>query len=110
MTEEAPEAVGPGSVVLDIGENTGAAVVTGPSSLAGREVEIRAANTAWDGQHAAFHVRETAIGQITAAVFPQLAQGDWEVRLRTTWESPVVSVAILGARVSTVALPGGTPD
>jgi hypothetical protein len=106
MTEKAPEATGPGSVVLDIGENTGAAVVTGPMGLDGREVEIRAVNSAWDGQHSAFHIRETAGGQIAAAVFPQLARGHWEVRLRAAGESPIVPVVIVGARVSTVTLPG----
>ena len=106
ITEKAPETAGPGWVVLDIGDNTGAAVVTGPLGLQGREVEIRAAHTAWDGHHAAFHVRETATGRIAAAVFPQLARGRWEVRLRFTEESPIVPLAVVGARVSTVALPG----
>jgi hypothetical protein len=105
LTEQAPEAGGPGSVVLDIGENTGAAVVTGPMGLDGREVEIRAVNTAWDGQHTAFHIRETAAGQIAAAVFSQLARGHWEVRLRGAEESAIVPLVIVGARVSTVALP-----
>jgi hypothetical protein len=105
MTEKAPEPAGPGSVVLDIGEDTGAAVVTGSLGLDGREVEIRAVNTAWDGHHAAFHVRETVDGQIAAAVFPQLAQGHWEVRLRFTEDSPIVPVAVVGGRVSTAALP-----
>jgi hypothetical protein len=105
MTEKAPEPAGPGSVVIDIGESTGAAIVTGPLGLDGREVEIRAVNRAWDGHHAAFHVRETVDGQIAAAVFPQLVQGDWEVRLRFTADSPIVRVAVIGARVSTAALP-----
>jgi hypothetical protein len=106
MTEKTPETAGPGSVVLDIGGDTGAAIVTGSLGLDGREVEIRAVNTAWDGHHAAFHVRETVAGRIAAAVFPQLAQGRWEVRLRFAEETPIVPVAVVGARVSTVALPG----
>jgi hypothetical protein len=106
MTEKSPEPAGPGSVVLDIGKDTGAAIITGPLGLDGREVEIRAANTAWDGHHAAFHVRETVAGPIAAAVFPQLAQGPWEVRLRFTEDTPIVPVAVIGARVSTAALPG----
>jgi hypothetical protein len=106
MTEKAPEPAGPGAVVLDIGEDTGAAIVTGPLGLNGREVEIRAANTAWDGHHAAIHVRETVAGPVAAAVFPQLAQGQWEVRLRFTEDTPIVPVAVIGARVSTAALPG----
>jgi hypothetical protein len=106
MTEKAPEAGQPGWVVLDIGTDTGAAIVTGSLSLDGREVEIRAADTGWDGHHAAFHVRETVAGQIAAAVFPQLAQGHWEVRLRFTEECPIVPLTVVGARVSTVVLPG----
>jgi hypothetical protein len=105
MTKEAAEAAGPGFVVLNIGGHIGAAVVTAPACLEGREVEIRAVDAPWDGRHVGFHMRLTADGPVTAAVFPQLAQGDWEVRLRYTEKSPVVPVRVVGGRASTVAFP-----
>ena len=105
VTEEAAEAAGPGFVVLNIGGQIGAAVVTAPACLEGREVEIRAADAPWDGKHVAFRLRPTADGPVTAAVFPQLVQGDWEVRLRYTEKSPVLPVRVVGGRVCTVAFP-----
>jgi hypothetical protein len=103
VTARAPTAAGP--IVLDIGQDVGAAVVTAPACLEGREVEIRAVGAAWDGNHAAFHMHQTADGQINAALFPQLTQGDWEIRLRSRQQSPIVPVRVIGGRVSTVAFP-----
>jgi hypothetical protein len=105
MEEETPKVAGPGSVVLDIGEDIGAAVVTGPPSMEGHEVEIRAASAAWDGRHVAFHLRETAEGLINAAVFPQLVQGRWEIRLRSPEDRSTVPLVVVGGQVTTVALP-----
>lgn len=105
MKEETPKVADPGSVVLDIGGDIGAAVVTAPPSLEGHEVEIRACNASWEGQHVAFHMRETAEGQINAAVFPHLVQGRWEIRLRSVKDSLIVPVVVVGGRVTTLALP-----
>ena len=98
--------VGTGPVVLDIGEGIGAAIITADAVLEGREVEIRAVDTEWNGDHVAFHVRATADTLINAAVFPQLSEGDWEIRLRCTAGSPVVPLRVTGGRVTTVAFPG----
>lgn len=106
MKEKAPEVAGRGSVVLDVGENIGAAVVTAPPSLEGHEVEIRAANAAWDGNHVAFRLRETGEGLINAAVFPQLVQGGWEIRLRSPGDSSIVSLVVVGGQVTKVVLAG----
>ena len=106
MKEETSKFAGPGSVVLDIGEDVGAAVVTAPPSLEGHELEIRAAGASWDGRHVAFHRRETAEGLINAGVFPQLVQGRWEIRLRSAEDSLIVPVVVVGGQVTTVALPG----
>jgi hypothetical protein len=89
-------------VVLDIGGDIGAAIVTAPMALAGREVEIRSAGASWDGRHVAFHVRERNGCRLNAAVFPQLTEGGWEVRLRHVETSPVVSLCVLGGRITTV--------
>src|SRR5205823_2041790 len=105
MAEEEHAPVGTGPVVLDIGEGIGAAVVTATASLEGREVEIRAVGDPWDGRHVAFHLRETTDGRVNAAVFPQLAEGDWEIRLRLTEGTPVVPLRIFGSRVTTVLWP-----
>ena len=105
VKEESPKVAGPGSVVLDIGEDVGAAVVTAPPSLEGHELEIRAASASWDGRHVAFHMRESAEGPINAAVFPQLVQGRWEIRLRPAENSLIVPVVVVGGQVTTVALP-----
>ena len=103
--ERTPEVAGPGSVVLDIGEDVGAAVVTAPPSLEGQEVEIRAADAVWDGRHVAFHMRETAEGLINAAVFPRLEQGRWEIRLRSSQNSLIVPVVVVGGQVTTAHYP-----
>ena len=107
MEEETPKVAGPGSVVLDIGEDIGAAVVTAPRSMEGHEVEIRAAGAAWDGRHVAFHLRETADGLINAAVFPQLVQGRWEIRpvLRSPQDGSTVPIVVVGGQVTKVAVP-----
>ena len=97
--------VGGGPVVLDIGEGIGAAIVTADASLVGREVEIRAVGTKWDGRHVAFHIRETAGRPINAAVFPQLNEGDWEIRLRFTEAAAVIPLTVAGGQVTTVTLP-----
>src|SRR3954469_13825891 len=102
MTEDEHAPVPPGPVVLDIGGGIGAAVVTATASLEDHEVEIRAVGTRWDGRHVAFHMRETTDGRINAAVFPQLVEGDWEIRLRDTEGTPIVPLRIVGSRVTTV--------
>ena len=101
--ETAPPTAGPGSVVLDIGGGTGAAVVRTVPAYEGRELEIRRAGTPWSGQHVAFHRRRTAEGPVVAAVFPQLAAGDWEVRLIDDGAA-VTSLSVRGGAVTTMEL------
>jgi hypothetical protein len=97
-------AVGPGAVVLDIGADTGAAVVIGPAPLAGKEIEIRPEGGRWDGHHVAFHRRPAAGPDMSAAVFPQLASGRWEVRLREGSDG-VACFEVTGGRVTTLDCP-----
>jgi hypothetical protein len=92
-----------GPVVLDIGGAIGAAVVIGPARFEGLELEIRAAHGAWDGTHAMFHSRDTECGAVVAAVFPQLVEGNWELRLRDDPDGPTATVKVLGGRASQVA-------
>lgn len=100
----AETSVGPGPVVLDIGGDTGAAVVVGPAPLAGTELEIRPEGGRWDGHHVAFHRRPAAGPAATAAVFPQLAAGRWEVRLRDG-SGGVAGFEVAGGRVTTLDCP-----
>ena len=95
--------VGPGPVVLDIGGDTGAAVIVASEARAGTEIEIRSEGGRWEGRHVAFH-RRSAAQALTAAVFPQLAAGRWEVRVRDG-SGTVASFDVAGGRVTTVDFP-----
>jgi hypothetical protein len=92
-----------GPVVLDIGGAIGAAAVIGPARFEGLELEIRAAHGTWDGTHAVFHSRDTDGGAVVVAVFPQLVEGDWEVRLRDDPDGPTATVRVFGGRASQAA-------
>jgi hypothetical protein len=104
-SEVAPERGGRGSVVLDIGEDTGAAVVTGADCLNGHEIEIRAEAASWDGCHVAFRQWDVSTGNMVAAVFPQLTAGRWAARMRGVG-GPVIHIDVRGGGVTTVAYPG----
>jgi hypothetical protein len=88
-----------GSVVLDIGGDVGAAIVHAPASLAGSEIEIRRSGAPWDGTHVAVRARNTQGGEVYAALFPGLACGSYEVRVRDDARGPVARVAVEGGRV-----------
>ena len=90
-----------GSVVLDIGGDRGAAIVQTPPSFEGLEIEIRRSGAAWDGTHVAVRPRRVPAGVVYAALFPELRQGDYEVRLRGgVPDGTATSVSIQGGRVS----------
>lgn len=99
--------VGPsekGSVLLDIGGDVGAAIVRTPASLVGSELEIRRRGTVWDGTHVAVRARHVAGGEMYAALFSGVEQGDYEVRLRADVASPVLALTVQGGRVSEASL------
>jgi hypothetical protein len=90
-----------GSVVLDIGGDRGAAIVRTPPSLDGLELEIRRRGTAWDGTHVAVRPRRIPDGVVYAALFPELPQGDYEVRVRGgVPDGTAATVSVQGGRVS----------
>lgn len=103
--ETLPEPSGPGSVVLDIGGDIGAAIIYTAPSLAGREIEIRPVGGEWDGTHVAVRERLLRSGSKWAALFPQLQHGSWEVRVRFAPDSPVHPVSVEGAKVSSTTYP-----
>jgi hypothetical protein len=99
--EELPEASGPGTVVLEIGEDVGAAIVRTPASLDGAEIEIRPAGEPWAGRHVAVRPRHLASGVIHAALFEGLREGPYDVRLRaSTSDEPLCSFLVEGGRVA----------
>ena len=82
---------GQGPVLLDIGGDVGALVVTMPPDMVGVEIEIRPLNPNQrpydhlksDGQHhphVAVVGRPTVNGIAYTAVFPELVQGTYELR------------------------------
>jgi hypothetical protein len=90
-----------GSVVLDIGGDRGAAIVHTPPRLDGLEIEIRRRGTAWDGTHVAVRPRRIPDGVVYAALFPELRQGDYEVRVRgSVPDGTAATVSVQGGRVS----------
>jgi len=90
-----------GSVVLDIGGDLGAAIVHTPAALDGFEIEIRRREDSWDGTHVAVRPRRTPDDVVYAALFPELTQGDYEVRVRGgVADGPSAIFAIEGGRVS----------
>jgi len=107
---DAPEVLpGPSpvaSVVLDIGEGVGAAVVRTPASLAGAEIEIRPAGEPWCGVHTAVRERQVPPGSQFAAVFGSLPEGRYELRVRGSEdERPVMGLDVAGASVADVGWP-----
>jgi hypothetical protein len=106
MAQEAPSQApsGPGQVVLDIGDDIGAAVVTTSAVLAGREMEIRRLDEPWQGHHVTVLERRVVNGTVWAAVFGSLTQGEWQVRVRNWAASPVVGFTVQGGRVTTTPL------
>jgi len=88
MTE--PESVsGPssaGSVVLDLGPGIGALILDAPAELSGREIEISPDRGGADARrtHSLVRERRTGAGTSYAAVYPDLAIGDY-----TIWQDAV---------------------
>jgi hypothetical protein len=74
---------GQGAVLLDIGDDVGAVVVTMPADMLGAEVEIRPVGTAPSGHSHDLHVavvNRPAGGQlIPSLVFPELQEGRYEL-------------------------------
>jgi hypothetical protein len=103
--EQPPDAAG--IVVVDIGGDMGAAVISTPRELAGSEIEIRAAGTEWDGTHTAVRERKIPGTSTTAAVFGSLRAGHYELRIKdaagTEHPAPVV---VQGAQVTWVTWAG----
>lgn len=132
-TTENPHA-GQGMVVLDIGGDIGALVISAPDSMAGKEIEICPAGARdstpdegagwWDGDwhshshlhadghehhrpawpHVAVLARPTANGTECSAVFPGLREGRYDLWLRPHGRT-ALSVSVAGGEVTSTGWP-----
>jgi hypothetical protein len=99
MTEPVPGPSQAGSVVLDIGGDTGALILHTPAEMLGREIGVTPASAPEaHGTHSLVRERQVS-GTITyAAVYPALPVGDYII-----WHdraTPVGTVTITGGQVT----------
>lgn len=109
---------GQGSVMLDIGGDVGALVVTMPAELEGVEVEIRPVG-AGAGRHDHGHghghghshhphvavvSRPVGDGHVPSLVFPELTEGRYELYEKET-DDVRLTVAVVGGEVATADWP-----
>jgi hypothetical protein len=103
MNERVPGPSSSGSVVLELGPGVGALVLHTPQELDGREIEISPAGPPGPRTHSQVRPRHTAGGTQYAAVYPQLASGDY-----TIWKddrTPASTVTINSGQVTTALWP-----
>jgi hypothetical protein len=111
---------GQGSVLLDIGGDVGALVVTAPREAVGVEVEIRPAgghgHHHHDGEHSHHHgdvghlphvaVVNRPVGDalVPSLVYSELVEGRYELCLKGT-DDVLLTVDVTGGAVTTATLP-----
>jgi hypothetical protein len=104
--EVLPEPSGTGSVLVDIGGDIGAVIVTTPARLDGEEIEIRPEPGLWLGEHVAVRPRPLPGRTVHAAFFPSLAAGSYLVRVRFGPPDGIeVPLDIAGAQVTQLTWP-----
>lgn len=89
-----------GSVVLNLGAGIGALILDAPAELAGREIEISPARGGASARrtHSLVRERRTGAGTCYAAVYPDLAVGDY-----TVWQdadTPAATITVAGGQVT----------
>ena len=99
---------GQGSVLLDIGGDVGAVVVTLPVAMLGAEVEIRPVDEDRRGHshhpHVAVVNRPARGTWVPSLVFPEVLEGRYLLQQRDT-QVARMSVDVRGGEVTTVAWP-----
>jgi hypothetical protein len=104
-----PHHAGDGPVVLDIGGRIGAVVMAAPGWLLGREVEAVPADAASDGPpvHVGVVARPVpgASELQPTAVFGELEEGAYALRLRDAPDGIRLPVLVVGGRVTMAAWP-----
>ena len=106
MREPVPGPSRSGSVILDLGPGVGALVLHAAPAMDGREIEVSplGGGTPAHRTHSRVRPRKTGGETQYAAVYPQLAAGDY-----TIWEddvTPAATVTIEGGHVTTTCWPG----
>ena len=104
---------GQGSVLLDIGDDIGALVVTMPADLVGEEVEILDHVHVHDHEHhgrshrphVAVVSRPVAGGAVPSLVFPELVEGTYRLAPKGT-DDVRLTVTVRGGEVTTASWPG----
>jgi hypothetical protein len=94
-----------GSVVVDIGESTGALLVDAPSQREGAEIEIRRCGTQWTGTHVAVRERHVSNRVFFAGLFSALESGVYEIRWRDDDKGIRKVLHIAPASVTETSLP-----
>jgi hypothetical protein len=106
--ETVPAPSGEGTVLVELGGNVGAAVVTTPATLDGEEIEIRSEPGEWSGRHVAVRPRPIPGGTVYAAFFESLPAGRYVVRVRFgPPDAPEQAIDVTGARVAQAVWAGG---
>ncbi len=105
---------GQGSVLLDIGGDIGALVVTMPAEMEGVEIEIRpvhgtgqdhahshhGGHTGGHHPHVAVVTRPTPAGEVPSLVFPEVEEGRYGLYLKEADDLRLL-VSIVGGEVTT---------
>lgn len=104
MTETIPAPSGIGTVLLDIGADTGALILHAPAELNGVEIEI-SPNGVGDAARTHSRVRERRVGATVryAAVYPGVPSGTY-----TVWRdevTPATTVTVTGGSVTSCRWP-----
>jgi hypothetical protein len=110
-SHENPHA-GQGSVLLDIGGDVGALVVTMPSSMLGEEIEVVTGQVVTGQDTAGHHRPHVAVvprplgdGTVPSLVFPELAEGSYALVPKGTDDVHLL-VDVRGGEVTSAAWPG----
>jgi hypothetical protein len=98
---------GQGAVLLDIGGDVGALVVTMPRGMVGEEVEVVTRHEApgHHRPHVAVVPRPVAGGTVPSLVFPELLEGSYALVPKGT-DDVHLRVDVRGGEVTTAVWPG----
>ncbi|SCL60589.1 phospholipase [Micromonospora chersina] len=96
-----------GSVVLDLGGDSGALIIHTGRDLHGREIEISRADREGPRTHSAVRERHVRDGVVHSAVYPDLAAG-----LYTVWwdeRTPAGAISVTGGSIAEFVWPASSP-
>jgi hypothetical protein len=79
VTESRPGPSGPGSVLLDIGDDVGALIIITPAAMAGEEIHISPVRDPAGRTHAVVRERRLGPASSHAAVYPALPAGEYTI-------------------------------